>query len=59
VHAVATRVLSVVMVVLGLAILVSTIARGGGPLAIGMLLGVLFVAAGVGRLYVERERGRP
>ncbi len=55
-HGLATRVLSVLMVVLGLAILVSTIARGGGPLAIGMLLGVLFVAAGVGRLYVERER---
>jgi hypothetical protein len=40
------------------AILVTTIARGGGPLAIGMLLGVLFVAAGLGRLYVDRARGR-
>ncbi len=56
--AIATRVLSVVMVVLGVAILVSTIARGGGPLAVGVLLGVLFVAAGAGRLYVERARGR-
>ncbi len=46
------------MVLLGVAILVSTIARGGGPLALGVLLGVLFVAAGVGRLYVERARGR-
>lgn len=55
-HGIATRVLSVLMIVLGVAILASTIARGGGPLAIGMLLGVLFVAAGVGRLYVERER---
>jgi hypothetical protein len=58
VHGIATRVLSGMMVVLGAAILVTTIARGGGPLAIGMLLGVLFVAAGAGRLYVERERGR-
>ena len=57
-HGTATRVLSVLMVVLGLAILVSTVARGGGPLAIGILLGVLFVGAGLGRLYVERERGR-
>jgi hypothetical protein len=57
VHGIATRVLSALMIVLGVAILVSTIARGGGPLAIGMLLGVLFVAAGAGRLYVERERG--
>jgi len=46
------------MIVIGVAILVSTIARGGGPLAVGLLLGVLFVAAGLGRLYVERERGR-
>ncbi len=58
VHRGATRVLSVVMIVIGVAILVSTIARGGGPLAVGLLLGVLFVAAGLGRLYVERERGR-
>jgi hypothetical protein len=55
-HRSATRVMSVVMVVLGIAILVSTIARGGGPLAVGILLGVMFVAAGAGRLYVERER---
>ena len=58
VHRGATRVLSVVMIVIGVAILVLTIARGGGPLAVGLLLGVLFVAAGLGRLYVERERGR-
>jgi hypothetical protein len=56
-HRDATRLLSGVMVVLGVAILVSTIARGGGPLATGILLGVLFLAAGVGRLYVERARG--
>jgi hypothetical protein len=55
-HRAATRAMSVVMVVLGLAILVSTLARGGGPLAIGVLLGAMFVAAGAGRLYVERER---
>jgi hypothetical protein len=57
-HGKATSAMSVVMVVLGLAILVSTLARGGGPLAIGVLLGVLFVAAGFGRLYVERLRRR-
>ena len=57
-HSGASQVLSGVMVLLGVAILVSTIARGGGPLALGVLLGVLFVAAGLGRLYVERARGR-
>jgi hypothetical protein len=42
------------MVLIGVAILVSTLVRGGGPLAIGVLLGVLFIAAGAGRLYLTR-----
>jgi hypothetical protein len=46
--------MSAAMVVIGVAILVSTIARGGGPLAVGILLGALFVAAGAGRLYLSR-----
>jgi hypothetical protein len=58
VHRATTRVMSALFVVLGVAMLVTTVARGGGPLAIGVILGVLFVAAGAGRLYVERERGR-
>jgi hypothetical protein len=58
VHRGATLVLSAAMIVLGVAILASTLARGGGPLAVGVLLGVLFVLAGAGRLYVERARGR-
>ena len=52
VHRGATRLLSIAMVLIGLAMLVSTFARGGGPLAVGVLLGVLFVAAGAGRLYI-------
>ena len=46
--------MSVLLVLIGVALLVSTIARGGGPLAIGVLLGLLFVAAGAGRLYLAR-----
>ena len=57
VHRGATRVLSVLLVLIGVALLVSTIARGGGPLAIGVLLGLLFVAAGAGRLYLARGGG--
>ena len=53
-HAKATTAMSAVMVVIGVTILVSTLARGGGPLAVGVLLGVLFVAAGAGRIYVQR-----
>jgi len=51
-----TFVLSGLMVVLGVAILVRTLAAGGGPLAAGILFGLLFVAAGAGRLWVERRR---
>jgi hypothetical protein len=51
-----TLVLSSLMVVIGLAMIVRAIAAGGGPLAVGVVLGLLFVAAGAGRLYVERRR---
>jgi len=52
----ATHVLSALMVVIGLAIVVRTLAEGGGPLAVGLVMGLLLVAAGLGRLYVERRR---
>jgi hypothetical protein len=52
----ATQVLSALMVLIGVSILVRTVAEGGGALAFGLLIGVLFVAAGAGRLYVERRR---
>ena len=45
-----------ILVALGVAILARTIAAGGGPLAVGILLGLLFVAAGAGRLWLERRR---
>jgi hypothetical protein len=48
-HRRATLVLSAAMVVLGIAILVRTLGAGGGPLALGTILGVLFVAAGAAR----------
>ena len=55
VHRGATRALSTVVVMIGLTLLVATLALGGGPLAKGVLLGVLFVLAGIGRLYLTRE----
>jgi hypothetical protein len=48
--------LAAVMMVLGVAIIARTIAAGGGPIAVGLILGALFIAAGAGRLYVERRR---
>ena len=52
----AAGVLSGVMVLLGLAMIARTLSAGGGPLATGLLLGLLFVAAGAGRLWAERRR---
>src|SRR3954468_6043022 len=59
-HRGATAVLSTILVLLGLAMIVRTLAAGGGGLALGLLLGVLFVAAGLGRLYINgiMRRGR-
>ena len=46
--------LSLVMIVLGVAILVRTIAEGGGQ--VGFIFGALFLAAGGGRLYLSRKQ---
>ena len=35
-----------------------TIANGGGPISLGVILGILFVLAGGLRLRVERMRAR-
>lgn len=56
-HRGTTRLLSTVMVVLGVAMVVSALARGGGPLAVGVIFGVLFVAAGLARLYLASRTG--
>jgi hypothetical protein len=52
-----SAILSLATLVLGLVMVVSTLARGGGPLAVGVVAGVLFCALGAGRLYLQRERG--
>jgi hypothetical protein len=49
------RALSVVFVALGLTLLAITLANGGGPLATGTLLGAIFLAVGVARLWLSRE----
>ena len=51
VHRGATLVLSGALVLIGLAMLVRTLNAGGGAFALGTVLGILFVAAGAGRLY--------
>ncbi len=49
-----TVLLSVAMIVIGVAMLARSIAAGAGPLALGVILGLLFVAAGAGRLWLAR-----
>lgn len=49
----ATRAFAVVIIGFGIAIVAITLAQGGGPLATGFLLGLLFTALGVGRLYLS------
>jgi hypothetical protein len=49
--------MSILMVVVGVALLVRTLAAGGGVAATGVILGVLFIAAGAARLFIQL-RGR-
>jgi hypothetical protein len=49
-------VMPALMALLGMAIIVRTLAAGGGPVALGLVIGVLFVLAGGLRLYAERGR---
>jgi hypothetical protein len=46
------RFLSFAFVALGLLLLISTLANGGGPLSVGTVLGVAFLAVGAGRLWI-------
>jgi hypothetical protein len=51
-----TSLLSGLIVALGVAIIVRTLLAGTGG-GLGLLIGVLFVFAGAGRLYLQRQRG--
>ncbi|HEX4323302.1 MAG TPA: hypothetical protein VHZ77_01600 [Gaiellaceae bacterium] len=52
-HAGISSILSIVMIGLGIAFLVRTASLGGGE--VGIILGIGFLAAGAGRLYVNRR----
>lgn len=49
-----TLAMSLVMIVIGIVLCVRTLIAGGGPLATGLILGILFVVAGAGRVYLRR-----
>ena len=58
VHRQTTLLFSSVLVLLGVGMIVRTVVAGGSALATGMLLGVLFIAAGAGRIYLALRPGR-
>jgi len=56
-HRGGTFLLSFAMLVLGVAILVQSLAEQAGALSGRLLIAVLFIAAGAGRIFVEIRRG--
>lgn len=58
VHRSGTVLLSALLVVVGVALVVRTLAAGGGAGALGIVLGVLFTAAGIGRLWIVWRTSR-
>jgi len=57
-HRSGTFLLSLLMAVIGVALIVQAAGGRGSAISPRLLLGVLFLAAGAGRLYVERKRNR-
>jgi hypothetical protein len=49
-----TRLLSAALLVVGVAMVASTIARGGGALAVGVILGTMLAVIGAARLWIAR-----
>jgi hypothetical protein len=59
IHRSSAMALSVLMALVGVALLVEAIGGHGDVLSARSLLGALFLAAGAGRLYLEVRRGAP
>jgi hypothetical protein len=51
-----TRLFALVILGFGIAIVVVTIANGGGVLSTGILIGILFTLLGAGRLYISLRK---
>lgn len=50
------QLLGALICALGMLMLVLTLARGGGPLALGVLVGACFTALGAARIWLGRAR---
>jgi hypothetical protein len=49
-----TRIMSAIIMLLGVTMVVSAVARGGGALALGVVLGTMLALLGAGRLWLAR-----
>ena len=49
-----TRLLGAALLLIGVAMVASTIGHGGGPLAVGVLLGAMLAVVGAARLWLAR-----
>jgi hypothetical protein len=54
-----TRAVGAVICVLGIVIVVVTLARGGGPLALGVVVGVAFAILGALRVVIANRLSPP
>jgi hypothetical protein len=54
----AVRGFSLLFVLIGLVVLAVTLANGGGPASVGVLLGLGFLAIGVARLWLSSKARR-
>jgi hypothetical protein len=54
-----TRALGLAICVLGVAMTITALARGGGPFALGVLVGVAFTLLGAGRVYLASRPDTP
>jgi hypothetical protein len=58
VHRSGTLVLSLLMAVIGVALIVQVLGGHGSAVSARLIIGVLFLAAGLARLYLEYKRDR-
>jgi hypothetical protein len=56
-HRSITRLLSSAMIVMGIVLVIRALSEGGGPLSTGVIVGILFTAAGAGRLWLTMRSG--
>jgi hypothetical protein len=56
-HAASTQLLSLAILLLGVVMIATTLARGGGALALGVVLGAMLALLGAGRLWLARAAG--